>query len=709
VALTLAAGACAGLPADASDAGEEPPAADAAPAAAEPPAANVTSVTQAIPADAGISVQTLCTNCNNADLSVGGLGNEHVSVVCDGVPVPSGLGQIYLLSVMPPTMIDKVAVSKGAGEAKLQGGAVGGGIEIERRPPQANLLVNASADSGDYGWNATRLDLSGKSGPVGGYFVVSSSESDSVDEDGDGFANLPSFDRYTLDGGLRFEPGENHRFRVGATRYDEDQLDGPAAVDFTQVGFPFPQFQFNGYNREDVQLRRDQVESVYEWDAGNGATLSILGAWADREQDVQETETVEATCQNFYTGAQQRLCPSYFIDEAGGHAAATWSQPIGQQARVRAGTSWEDSEFEVIDVRYNQIQFESLGQQGVEFDKYFELKEDVTERGLWAEGETGLGSRFDLSVGLRWVSYDYGDNEAERYEATHDPDEEWLAYALPEGDKLIPRAAVTWKPTDEMNLRLSAGLGYRAPAPAFDQVCCGRRYRGNRGLQVEESTSVGLEATFQPAPRYRVGGALFFTDFDDLILNMATQSEAYQHVYQNVNVTQARKISATVEGRVQAPAWMSTKLSFTWVDSENRDDTGLIVALIDQGSGPVVREFHYAGIPYSVEYRGAAGLDFRVPGAVNLSVNTQYTGPTPIQSFLFTDVAEDLTEVEDFWVVNFAVSKAFTAGMSVYAGVDNVFDYFQSDLGDPAYDYNWGPLRGRYVYGGVGLRYGASQ
>ena len=60
------------------------------------------SLTQTIQEGGGaISVQTMCTNCNSADLTLGSFGNEFVAVTCDGLPVSPGLPQIYLLSVVP--------------------------------------------------------------------------------------------------------------------------------------------------------------------------------------------------------------------------------------------------------------------------------------------------------------------------------------------------------------------------------------------------------------------------------------------------------------------------------------------------------------------------------------------------------------------------------------------------------------------------------
>jgi outer membrane receptor for ferrienterochelin and colicin len=284
--------------------------------------------------------------------------------------------------------------------------------------------------------------------------------------------------------------------------------------------------------------------------------------------------------------------------------------------------------------------------------------------------------------------------------------EEWLDVPLPEGDRIVPRTALTWKPVDELQLRFSAGAGYRAPTPAFDQVCCGRRYRGNRGVEIEESTSLGVEATYQTGTRWRVGASLFSTDFEDLIITMATLSTFGQHTYQKVNVAEARQTSASLEGRFGINSWVTTKLSYTWLDAQNDTQGETITAIVDQGNGPEDRTFNYAEIPYTVEHRGAIGFDFRVPYDIALNLAGQYTGPTLIQGFTLEAPEEQLVATDDFWVANVRAEKLLQKGLGLYVGVDNVFDYTQDDLGDLRYDYNWGPLRGTYVYGGVSYRLG---
>ena len=694
-------------PEPASSAEAPAPAEEQGKAAAEEPPAE----TNVLAADSGVSMQTMCTNCNNADLSVGGLGNDHVVVSCDGMPVPSGLAQIYLLSVMPPTMIDRVAVSRGAGRADYEGGAVGGGIEIERREPKESLTINAAADSGDFGWRGNRVELTGKSGLVGGWFAGTTAESDSIDPDGDGFANLPEFDRTTLEGGLVLEPGRDHKLRLGGALYEEDQLDGPAGA-FFGLGFT----GFAGYNRENVDFERTQYDLSWEWSLPGASTLTVSGSTADHSEDIEETEDPDPNfgfCGNLLTGGIGRFCPTYFIDDTHDHAEVSWSRPIGTQATIRAGASLADSDYDVIDVRYNAFQ-KFLG-GSPDFPVDFVLEEDVQEDGYWVEGQTAIGSRLDLVAGVRYVNFDYEDNEDEVV-AFQDDRAVWLGIPLPEGDRYLPRAALTWKPFDTTSLRFTAGTGFRAPTPAFSEVCCGRRYRGNRGIEIEKSESYGIEATYQPAPGIKVGGSAFLTTFDDLIVNMVTMSFFGQHTYQNANVKDARQSSLGVDARFDGPRWLTTRFSYTWLDFENRTDGDAINPLIDFNNVPRDdKVFHYDDIPYTTDAHAAASLDFRLPLDFGLLVGAAYSGHTHIQTFdaegpgdtviVGSDVGEELFETDDFWLVSVNLRKAFASGLDLVAGVDNVFDEVQDDLGDPHFDYNWGSLRGRYVYGGLTYRY----
>ena len=55
----------------------------------------------------------------------------------------------------------------------------------------------------------------------------------------------------------------------------------------------------------------------------------------------------------------------------------------------------------------------------------------------------------------------------------------------------------------------------------------------------------------------------------------------------------------------------------------------------------------------------------------------------------------DLREVPDFWLWNLGLTAPLGKYIEIQAGIDNIGDYIQEDLGDYTRDYNWGPLTGR--------------
>lgn len=653
-----------------------------------------TALTQSIQGESGLSVQTMCTNCNSADLSLGGLGNEHIAMVCDGVPVPAGLAQIYLLSVMPPTVIDNVEVEKGAGRAALDGGAIGGEVEITRRKPEPGLQVRANADTGSYGWNAARADVSGAIGWFGAAIAAAYNESDRVFADDDTTPDSPGFERKTIDGRLRFQLARDHEIRVGTSLYEEEQEEGRAAYD-----------SLSGlWNLENVDFDLRQYDLVYEGRFDDGSRLSVMGAWAERDAFIEETIPFTLPL------AERQYFPSYDILDERKQGEASYSRLFGTSTIARAGASWTRRQMDVVDVRKNL--FDVF--KGLPFSEVFTRTqgEVVTESGAYAEVETSLGPSMVLAGGLRYVDYEYEDNIDEIFEYdTPSVQEAWAALALPEGSRVIPRVSFDWKPVPSWTLRASVGAGYRLPEPTYEEVCCGRRFRGNRGVEIERSWSYGIEARYQPSPRFSAETSLFYTDFEDLVVHMVTIASQYTATYQNVNVPQARYLALSAQARGEVTSWLALKGSFTLLDATNETVGDAIPAIIlNQSNLPEARTFTSDRIPYAVERSGAAGVEFRAQRVgFTASIDTQYKGDVLIQQFtpdLFG--SEDVLafrESEDFFVTNVRVTQRLGAGIELFAGVDNVEDYVQSDLRDPRTDYTWGPLRGRYYYGGVSFRF----
>ncbi len=642
-----------------------------------------TSMSQTIQGEGGITVQTMCTNCNSADLSLGSFGNEFLSVVCDGLPVPSGLAQIYLLSVVPPWCIDNVAVEKGAGRAGFEGGAIGGEIDVRRRAPSDGLQVNAGADVGDFGWSSTRAEVAGRTGWFGGSLVGTFAESDFVDADSDGTPDMASIDRTTWEGRLDLRPGERHRITLGATGYDESQADGRGGYDLvTSVNR-----DLDVWDGEQVDIDRGQYDLTYRFDFRDGSNLTAGMLYADRNTFIEEEQ-----------GATSDLYqPTYDIGEEQRHVRLGWFRPVGNRVVLRLGASRTEQEFGVLDYSFNRLQM---------LPSDFLLEESPQETGAWLEGEFSLGRGVRLFAGVRYADFEYTDNMEEIVEATFGVSPDWLEYDLPQGSDWLPRVALTWKPVSPLDLRFSYGEGLRQAPATHESVCCGRRFRGNRGIVMEESSVLGVEATYQPAPALQLIASAFRTEFDNLVVNLATWSELLVPTYQNVNVPEALYNSRGVELRWDAASWATVRASYSQTDATNRTPEDMIPVLYDNYGSPVPWWIISPDIPYVPESAGSLGLLLsHQHWGVSVDLSMQFSGPMTIQQFAYPDAQPVSISTPSFRVYNIRVSKALKQGFDLFLGVDNLGDYVQADLADPTTDYTWGPLRGTYVYGGATYRF----
>ena len=647
--------------------------------------AGTTNLTQSLQGEGGVTIQTMCTNCNSADLSVGGMTGENIEMTCDGLIVPPGLARVYLLSVLPPTVIENIEVDKGAGSAQSDGGAVGGTIDLTRHQPRSPFEANLAAESGQDGWRGFRMHLGLDRTWFQGSLIGTYGRSDLVDGNQDGNPDMPRFNRRTIEGRARMKLANRHLLSLGASYYEESQADGPAAYDF-----------FNStpdkviYNLEDVAFNRKQFDLLYEAGFRDGSRLRSGGLYANRYSDISET----------LFGPSTPKITTYLIDEDFSNAEVSWTKPLGNRMMLRLGVEGTERRFGIVDVRYNIT-------QGVPFADAFDVwqREKINEDGIWAETTIDLGRRVDLNLGARYVDYSYEDEEVRK---------QWLGFDLPEGDKMLPRVALTWKPSDATTLRFSAGAGYRQPPPSYEEVCCGRRYRGNRGIKMEESTSVGAEFTYQPGSDLRLNAAAFITDFDNQVVNMAVLVYQFQTTYQHVNVPKSRTSSLTLDARYSPARWVTLEGSVSWQDHENRSADDALPALLDFFNTPREFVFHTKDVPYLPDSTASLGVDISFGGGYAASLSANYTGSMPIQRFDagFSGVAGSqldpaFFETEDFWIVNLYVSQKLRKGFEIFLGADNIGDYVQPDLGDPLTDYNWGPLRGSYVYGGVTYGFGS--
>jgi outer membrane receptor protein involved in Fe transport len=107
-------------------------------------------------------------------------------------------------------------------------------------------------------------------------------------------------------------------------------------------------------------------------------------------------------------------------------------------------------------------------------------------------------------------------------------------------------------------------------------------------------------------------------------------------------------------------------------------------------------------VPHLAETQGSATIAWEDRGrGLRLAADAQYTGSLFVQELAGVGPITEMRETPSFWVYNFRGEIPLFRGLSLYGGVDNITDEYQLWLDDPRYEYNWGPLRGRYYYGGL--------
>ena len=512
------------------------------------------------------------------------------------------------------------------------------------------------------------------------------SSSDSVDADSDGNPDMAAFDRSTWEGRFDLRPGRGHKIQFGARGYEESQEDGRAGFDFIDSN---PARDVLLWNLENAEIEMQNYDLSYRYDFKDGS--NVTASWQVNDRTTVTEQTVTRT--------SERYAPLYDISEKYQSLDLSWFRPLTGWAVLRVGASEQVGDYAVIDHRFNLLK--SIFNPDYPLD--FELTEDPTERGAWAEAEFDLG-KVNLFAGVRYADYDYTDNMAEvvGYGVINPV---WLDVPLPTGSKWLPRFALSWKPTDPVNLRFSYGQGYRQPPATFEEVCCGRKYRGNRGILMEESQVFGAEFTYQPVPELQVNVSAFRTEFQDMVIKVAANVEQFVPTYQSANVPDARLSSLSFEVRWDASKVVTLRGGGTWTDPQNRTADGEIPVLLDWYGSPRSTTLYSDVVPYISRRNGTLSLQFREPSSNFLfDLSAQFAGPQLIQQFPRDGLPDTFISTPSFQIYNFRMSKAFRS-FDLFLGVDNLSGYYQTDLRDPRTDYTWGPLRGTYYYAGATFRF----
>ena len=241
-----------------------------------------------------------------------------------------------------------------------------------------------------------------------------------------------------------------------------------------------------------------------------------------------------------------------------------------------------------------------------------------------------------------------------------------------------------------------------APRPVFERVCCGATVLGNSDADPQVSRNYLLEAEFVPKPWIKIRPSVFRNEVEDYLQKVIWGVfPGYVPSFTMVNYPDVTVEGAELSIETRFFDRLSIGAQGSHLSAEAAEHNVFLSLM-----GQRIEIFTLEGgrIPYLPEDQAALFVKWDEPArGIHVSAQAQYTGSQMLQvvdnpGIIGTPL---FYETPSKWVYNFRGETRVWRGFSVFAGVDNITDEAQDWLNDPRFEYNWGPLRGRYFYGGL--------
>lgn len=601
----------------------------------------------ALEGGSGVRVQSICTNCNQANLTINGVtGEQHVLVTFDDVPAAGGLGTVYALNQFPADLVGYTHVTRGPGTVQSGSGGMGGTIEFHSAPRTEQQRGFLRAELGDWSTRSLKVAGADRWGPVGALVYLQGIDQDEVDANGDGPNEVGAFFRQTYHGLFDFHLTERQVLTVNGLYYGEDQEAGPGR----------PVRARNTFLDEDVHFNWHQYGLTWEHAGDDGSGVKL---------DVSTSRRFQA---QFLPSGTAYLT----VEDMKEHARLEGKVPLPHGALFTAAFGYQETRAKVFN-------------EAAALERY--VDDGLEHWELYAQYERGLGSHWDFSVGAR---YDAMTVFGRTRTFEEDP---WIVEPDDPHAWLLPRATVHWKPNAKVVVGLSTGRFAVGPTPVFEKTCCGAEFSRAIDLLPEQAWSHQLQVEVHPTQDMRLTATIYQSDFDDYILRTVKYSTQGVPEYTNVNVPSARVKGWDLVHDMRFKGNMFN-VGWTYTYSSPEDDQGHDLPYLARRAASAYLRFEH--VP-----RGAkASLDARWTGPVR---HYQLSpSPLPFQPPV------GYRESEDFVTADVSYEQRIgKKGWYVQAGITNLTDYVMSDLDrvdkngndiDDIYErcFDWGPITGRY-------------
>ncbi|MEM1022990.1 MAG: TonB-dependent receptor [Myxococcota bacterium] len=486
----------------------------------------------------GIRVEN---NFAGAGIQVRGLDAQHTLILIDGMRLNGRVGGVVDLQRIPAERIERIEVVKGPASALYGSDALGGVINIITKDGTTEPRGHVHLAVGSFGDEAQSivdgdgpktLDMSAGfttsegpwTGSVNGGFHFQDAFDLQPDDVATTGSQLRSFN-FESTNQFRLSPKVRLRLRGDVFRRE---LSG------TEIGAELDEVENNPFRDSDTRAVFGRRNNTTTWSVAAGPRVD-LGARRRLDATVSYTQFED----------------DFIRDQLGEDL-----NDLNQRTTDRLATMVTQYDGEFGD-RHHFTGGVELLYEGLETPRIRQERADRGRFSVYAQHEWEILPRLQLVPGMRAeVDSQFGFFPA-------------------------PKIALRYNPIDELSLRASYGLGYRAPTVrelnlTFVNVAVGYEVQGNPDLQPELSRGLTIGAEWRILKDLFEGSSFnvefFRNDVDDLIVFVIPEDApppGQRQIFRNENVESALTQGLELLFITAWTRFFSTDFGYTFLDAQD--------------------------------------------------------------------------------------------------------------------------------------------
>lgn len=616
---------------------------------------NSTDLAKSLNFQSGLRVENNCQNCGFPQVRINGLEGPYSQILINSRPIISALSGVYGLEQISVNMIERVEVVRGGGSALFGANAVGGTINIITKDPINNSFQVASTMSNMNGksWEqymGGNVSLVAKDNSYGIALYETYRNRNPYDADGDGFSELGKLNMNTF--GMRAYYRPNYFSRINVEYHTTNEFR-------------------RGGNKFNLQPHEADITEQTKHIINSGG-VSYDRYWGEKHK-MSVYGSIQHTDRNSYYGAQKDMNAYGKTNDltwvVGGMYVGNMDRCLFAPATFTGGVEYQSNSLHDVMTGYHR-----------------DMQQDVRIAGGFVQNEWRL-NRWTMLVGARLDKHNLIDHPI-----------------------FSPRVNFLYKPSDNLQARLTYSTGFRAPQ-AYDEDLHvtavggeGVQIRLADGLREERSNSFSGSVDWSfPMGHWQSNILLegFYTDLHHVfVLEDIGEDQNGDKIKERRNGSGAKVYGVNLDAKVAHGREAQLQLGFTVQRSRyNRAEVWTSEGEEEQTTKRMPRTPDYYGY-FTFTSAPLKNFDFSLSGT--------YTGKMIVPHMAGYIEKSRMEHTPQFMDLNLKLNYTFVLKdhikMQVNGGVQNIFNSFQKDLDKGEFrdaGYFYGPTQPRTYFVGI--------